>query len=117
MDEIEKLSDNEIKKIYNNYLGFIDSDSGFRRYEHADKNWDYIMINGKKLYVQYLYWDHRIFKSQKPCILYENHEGGRSRIRIWRYNWENFHWIEYYDSGKVKRWTIELDDLDDTRLR
>lgn len=117
MSEIEKLSNNEVKKIFDSYQEFIGFDTRWNRgsrYEHADKNWDYIMINGKKLYIQYEYWNHNILKNQRPCILIEGVEGGVDVIRIWRYNWKIFHWIRYNYYDEIERWATELDD---TRLR
>lgn len=115
MDDINRLSSNEIKKITDSYETFCGSDARWHRwsiYEHADKNGVYIMMNGKKLYIQYLFGDHRIMKSKKPCVLLEFHEGGLVWMKMWKYDWKVFRGIDinvdYWEI--LRRWIIELDE-------
>jgi len=108
IDDIYKLSDDEIGKIFDSYFEFVGSDASGNRwsiYEHADKNWEYVMINGKKLYIQYLWGDHSIMKKWKPCLLLDFVEGWLDEFALWRYNWNKFEGIgcDIYNGGKVSK--------------
>ena len=110
MDDIINLPDDEIRRIFESYEQFWGSDSRgnwWSIYEHADKNWDYIMINGKKLYIQYSYGDHSVLDNRRPCFMPDFHEWGIMNIAMWKCDWEDFYWVVgYYDS--ISRWAMKM---------
>lgn len=116
MNEINNLSNEQIKQIFASYEEFSGSDARrnwWSKYEHADKKWNYIIINGKKLYIWYEYWDLNVLNSKKPCVLLDFHEGWLEKLAIWKYDWEKFNWIlcySSYDDG-IHRWTVDMDNI------
>lgn len=103
LEDITNLSDVDIRKMYNSYTSFDE----LSIYEHADKGWDYVMFNGKKVYIEYYYANHTRLLAGEPCFLPDFHNGN---MTIWEYDWKNFNWVYCDDKGSVKRWIIEIDD-------
>lgn len=110
MDDINKLSDKEVINIFNWFK--VNREKAYHLNQKTDKNWDYIIVKGKKLYIQYYFWDHNILKSQKPCLMAQNYYGAVDSIMIWKYSWKwkNYiDWIEYVgNSSSIWRWRIEI---------
>ena len=117
IDEIKKLSDDDVRKVFASYEQFAGSDDSANRwsiYEHADKNWDYVMFNGKKVYVQYRFWDSPILKENTPFLLLGFHNGWLEELQIWIYDWVDFDWISCYSSNEwesIERWVMKMDDI------
>lgn len=112
MDDIYKLTYDEIEKILDGYNRYPWSDEGLHEIVkkcHSDNVWKYIEINGKKLYVQLEYGNHEILKSGKSCILLAYSEGEIFIDGIWRYDWKDFNGV-VNKNGKMKKWKIELFD-------
>ena len=112
MDDIYKLTYDEIEKILDGYNRYPWSDEGLHEIVkkcHSDNVWKYIEINGKKLYVQLEYGNHEILESGKSCILLAYSEGEIFIDGIWRYDWKDFNGV-VNKNGKMKKWKIELFD-------
>ncbi len=116
MADIDNLSENQVKDIFDSYQELSGSDAipnKWSKYEHADKKGKYIMIKGKKLYIQYPFSKNPRLLSGQPRILVEVMEWNVGQILIWQYDWKKFHWVEYgFDSSlrkkyKYNKWEIE----------
>lgn len=106
MSDIKKLKEDQIKDIFASYQEYSGSDATpnkWSKYEHADKNWDYIMINGKKLYIQYPFSKNLRLLSGQPCILVSEMEWYVGEIFIWQYDWTNFNWVRYGYNNEGKK--------------
>lgn len=106
ISDIKKLSDDKVKNIFNNYKKFEwwdASPSRWSLYEHADKNWRYLLINGKKLY----YYTKNKYINKQPCYFVDECEGVVDSIVMWQYDWKNFDCVQC-DFRGVRRWTNVL---------
>ncbi len=73
---------------------------------HEDKNWNYSILNGKKVY---LYFDPKKCKNGRVYFFVEAHEtaGNVYSISIFKKEWNKFRWIYYDLWGRVYRWNLK----------
>ena len=113
MNEIMRISDNDIKQILDHYT------SGRKLYvEHIDKKWDYVIINGKKLYHYppnfIVSKNTRIWVSENtPYINVEEHEwpGNVYWFAIAMKKWNKLNWIYCDYDWKIYRWELRIDEF------
>ena len=114
-NEIMNLSLRDLANILNSYKQFTGSDISPHKWsliEHADWAWKYIMINWKKLYIQY---DDSFmkYKIAKTCIVLHETEGYIDCVSLWRYDWKkDFNWVEvirHWKNGiEYRKWKLDL---------
>lgn len=105
MDDIYKITDTELNKIFETYENDRRSP-----YQHADKKWDYIMVNGKKLYAEPVFWQWEVVKKEKPCVIFVASDGCQW-FYMWRYDWKKFNWVSCFWWNHIDKWSWELKEI------
>ena len=104
LDDIMKLSDNDIKKLYN-----CASARWWYKFEwylnHCDKKWGFTVINGKKIYfpdrINQCKWNNVV------CSM-DGWEGDIYCITLFAKIWNEYRWIHYDGEDKIYRWRIKV---------
>jgi hypothetical protein len=105
-EDISKLTDNEIRKLFK--AASLRWTSHLNWYiNHRDKNWFYSIINGKKIYTPSSREDQ---KSSKPMYYIDGWEWDNYTITIYKKVWNEYRWIHYDGlEDKIYRWRIRVD--------
>jgi len=101
LDEIMKLSDNDLRQILKHQSGEANKASCFWR--NDKKGW-YMVINGKKLYK----FDPNFSKENTSYIDVEAHESATNvyGIAIAKKTWNKYRWVYIDYAGSVYRWDL-----------
>jgi len=108
MDEIMKMSDNDIQKLFSYFDGNVPwSSLQYEYIEHKDKKWDYIIVNDKKIY-----WASNDPKEDIPYFYFKAPESRTNLmyVAIAIKRWNKLQWI-YCDGQKTYRWELEGDHM------
>lgn len=106
INEIMSISDNDLKNI------LYECDT-YKNYElsnkHRDKLWEFIKINGKKVYILNALGsqNNNNLSNTKACIDYTTHE--TTYISIIKKVWNNYRWISWGNTwdDRVYRWNFK----------
>lgn len=101
IEEVMNLSNEKIMDLWlrSNYCELT-------KINHEDKNWNYSILNGKKVYLNL---DPKKCKNGRVYFFVEAHETASNvySISIFKKEWNKFRWIYYDLWGRVYRWNLK----------
>ena len=101
IEEVMNLSNEKIMDLWlrSNYCELTEIN-------HEDKNWNYSILNGKKVYLNL---DPKKCKNGRVYFFVEAHETASNvySISIFKKEWNKFRWIYYDLWGRVYRWNLK----------